>query len=75
MIDLIEEIADYKVDRIYNTNMPIGVRGRSSNNDKIRKELSWEPKYKLKEGLEKTYHWIEDMLINKKNESLIFQKS
>ena len=75
MIDLIEEIADYKVDRIYNTNMPIGVRGRSSNNDKIRKELSWEPKYKLKEGLEKTYHWIEDMLINKKNDSLIFQKS
>ena len=29
----------------------------------------------IKEGLEKTYHWIEDMLINKKNDSLIFQKS
>ena len=41
---------------------------------KLRKELSWEPKYKLK-GLEKTFHWIEDMLINKKNDSFIFQKA
>ena len=75
MIDMIEDIADYKVSRQYNTNMPVGVRGRSSNNEKIKKELSWEPQYTLYQGLEKTYHWIEDMIKNQKNESLIFTKS
>ncbi len=75
MIDLIEEIAGYKVVREYNTNMPVGVKGRSSNNDKIRSELNWEPIYSLKMGLEKTYSWIESMLKNKDNQSLIFTKS
>ena len=75
MIDMIEDIADYKVSRKYNTNMPVGVRGRSSNNEKIKKELSWEPRYTLRQGLEKTYYWIEDMIRNHKNESLIFTKS
>lgn len=75
MIDTIEDIANYKVSRQYNINMPVGVRGRSSNNDKIKKELSWEPQYSLRQGLEKTYHWIEDMIKNQKNESLIFTKS
>jgi len=75
MIDMIEDIADYKVSRQYNTNMPVGVRGRSSNNEKIKKELSWEPQYTLHQGLQKTYHWIEDMIKNQKNESLIFTKS
>ena len=75
MIDMIEDIADYKVSRQYNTNMPVGVRGRSSNNEKIKKELSWEPRYNLRQGLEKTYFWIEDMIRNHKNESLIFTKS
>ena len=75
MIDIIEDIASFKVERSYNTSMPVGVRGRSSNNDKIKKELSWEPSFSLRQGLEKTYNWIEDMLTNKKNESLIFTKS
>lgn len=37
---------------------PTGVRGRNSNNDLIRKELNWEPKYSLMEGIGKTYKWI-----------------
>ena len=75
MIDIIEDIAQYRVSRQYNTQMPVGVRGRSSNNEKIKRELSWEPRYTLRQGLEKTYHWIEDMIRNHKNESLIFTKS
>ena len=74
MIDIIEDIANFKINRQYNINMPVGVRGRSSNNDKIKKELSWQPKYSLRQGLEKTYNWIENMIINKNNESLIFTK-
>ena len=75
MIDIIEDIAQFKVVRNYNLEMPVGVRGRSSNNEKIIKELAWQPKYSLRQGLEKTYYWREEMLTTKKNESLIFAKS
>ncbi len=44
---------------------PQGVRGRNSDNRLIRKKLSWEPKMKLKDGLEKTYMWIEKQVKNK----------
>jgi len=72
MIELIEEISEYKVIKKYNTKMPLGVKGRSSNNDKIKEELNWEPSYSLKQGLYKTYHWIEGMIKDKKNNSSIF---
>jgi GDP-D-mannose 3',5'-epimerase len=41
---------------------PLGVRGRNSNNDLIRKTLNWEPKYSLAEGLGKTYKWIKSKM-------------
>lgn len=37
---------------------PTGVRGRNSDNTLIRKVLNWEPKFSLKNGLERTYTWI-----------------
>ena len=75
MIEIIENIANYKVNKIYNTDMPVGVKGRSSNNQKIIEELNWRPNYTLTQGLEKTYHWIEDMIKNKKNNSSLFTMS
>lgn len=36
----------------------LGVRGRNSDNTLIRKVLNWEPKYKLNEGMERTFAWI-----------------
>lgn len=38
----------------------LGVRGRNSDNTLIRKVLNWQPKYSLKEGLEKTFNWIQN---------------
>jgi len=58
MIDIVEEIADYKVERNYQLHKPKGVRGRSSNNQLIEKKLQWRPRYSLKEGLKFTYEWI-----------------
>ena len=75
MIEIIENIAEYKVNKVYNTNMPVGVRGRSSDNTKILNDLNWQPQYSLIQGLTKTYLWIEDMLKNKKNNSSVFTKS
>jgi len=37
---------------------PEGVRGRNSNNDKCRELLNWEPKISLREGLKRTFDWI-----------------
>ena len=72
MIEIIEEIAEYKVSKKYNLNMPVGVRGRSSNNEKIQKELKWTPKYNLRKGLENTYGWIYNMIKNQRNEINVF---
>lgn len=35
-----------------------GVQSRNSNNDLIREKLKWEPRHTLREGMEKTYSWI-----------------
>lgn len=45
--------------KIKNIPGPTGVMGRNSDNTLIRQVLNgWEPKVKLREGLEKTYKWI-----------------
>ena len=38
---------------------PMGVRGRNSDNSRLREVLGWEPKITLDEGLVATYRWIE----------------
>jgi len=59
MIDIIEEISDtQKLKREYQLDKPKGVRGRSSNNDLVKKVLNWSYQIKLKDGLKKTYDWI-----------------
>ena len=68
MIKIIEEIADYKVDKKYLLDKPKGVRGRNSENTLIRSLLNWEPKYTLSKGLEKTYNWIKEEITKKHNQ-------
>jgi nucleoside-diphosphate-sugar epimerase len=38
---------------------PLGVRGRNSDNRLIRERLGWAPSRPLREGLERTYAWVE----------------
>jgi GDP-D-mannose 3',5'-epimerase len=38
---------------------PMGVRGRNSDNTRLREVLGWEPRISLEEGLARTYTWIE----------------
>ena len=58
MIDLIQDIAEYKVEKNFQLDMPKGVRGRSSNNDLIKSKIGWDTTVSLKKGLETTYKWI-----------------
>lgn len=38
---------------------PQGVRGRNSDNSRLRQVLGWEPGVSLEHGLQQTYQWIE----------------
>lgn len=42
---------------------PTGVRGRNSDNERIRQRLGWAPSLSLNEGLQKTYRWIEAQVV------------
>ncbi len=51
---------------IKNIPGPIGVRGRRSDNRLIEKGLKWKPSQPLVKGLEKTYKWINDLVLSVK---------
>jgi len=44
---------------------PQGVRGRNSDNKRVREVLRWEPQLTLEEGLKRTYTWIEKQVAQK----------
>jgi nucleoside-diphosphate-sugar epimerase len=41
---------------------PVGIRGRSCNNELIIKEFGWEPCIKLYDGMKPTYFWVEEQV-------------
>ena len=71
LINIVENISGISLDKDYQLDKPQGVKGRSSNNDLIKKTLNWNYKFSLNEGIKKTYDWIEDIYINKKNDEFI----
>jgi nucleoside-diphosphate-sugar epimerase len=62
LVDMAEEIGGVKLKRTYDLSAPKGVNGRNSDNTLILKELGWEPSIRLRDGLEKTYRWIEEQI-------------
>ena len=66
LVDLIEEIAGIKLERKYDLDAPRGVAGRNSDNTFIKVVLDWEPNTPLREGMEKTYAWIEQQYADRK---------
>jgi len=63
LVDIVEDIAGYKLIRKFDRDAPKGVRGRNSDNTLIRKYLDWEPSISLKDGLTKTYFWIKEEMV------------
>lgn len=59
MAEMIAEIAGKKI-AVNHVSGPQGVRGRNSDNCLIREQLGWEPSQKLRDGLVKTYKWIQE---------------
>jgi nucleoside-diphosphate-sugar epimerase len=50
---------------IKHINGPMGVRGRNSDNTRLREVLKWEPALTLEQGLAYTYQWIEQQVSQK----------
>ena len=62
LVSIVEDIGGIKLKRRYNLSAPQGVRGRNSDNTRIKQQLAWEPAITLEEGMEQTYRWIYDQL-------------
>ncbi|MFB6273387.1 MAG: NAD-dependent epimerase/dehydratase family protein [Salinibacter sp.] len=62
LIDIIADAADKTIHKRHDTSKPQGVRGRNSDNTRLREVLHWEPQVSLEEGIAETYRWIEDEL-------------
>lgn len=58
LADMVSAIAGYRVRKRHILG-PQGVRGRNSDNTRLRAVLGWEPSISLEEGLRRTYEWIE----------------
>ncbi len=63
LVDIVEDIAGIKLKRNYNLSAPKGVNGRNSDNTLIKEYLDWAPSISLREGLAKTYAWIENEML------------
>ena len=61
LVDTAAKVAGKKVSKNH-IDGPLGVRGRNSNNDLIRKELGWDYSQTLEEGIRKTYEWIKEQI-------------
>jgi nucleoside-diphosphate-sugar epimerase len=58
LADMVAEIAGIQIVKKHVPG-PQGVRGRNSDNTRLRQVLGWKPEISLEEGLARTYRWIE----------------
>jgi len=61
LADMVAEIAGIRIEKKH-IDGPQGVRGRNSDNSRLREVLEWEPEIPLEEGLRQTYVWVEEQV-------------
>jgi nucleoside-diphosphate-sugar epimerase len=66
LVSLAEDIGGVKLERTHDMDAPRGVAGRNSDNTFIKEVLDWEPCLPFREGLERTYSWIEQQYNDRK---------
>jgi nucleoside-diphosphate-sugar epimerase len=59
--EMVAEVAGVRIVKKHVAG-PQGVRGRNSDNTRLREVLRWEPEVCLEEGLKRTYLWIESQI-------------
>ena len=63
LVDMVASLAGKRVKKRYDPSKPTGVRGRNSDNTRLRQVLGWVPQVSLERGLELTYRWIREQLV------------
>jgi len=58
LVDLVSDVAGKQLVKVHDTSKPQGVRGRNSDNTRLREVLGWEPQVSLEDGMKTTYDWI-----------------
>jgi nucleoside-diphosphate-sugar epimerase len=66
LVTIVEGVGGVRLSRKYDLAAPKGVAGRNSDNTMIKRMLEWEPSTSLKDGITKTYHWIEQQYADRK---------
>jgi len=64
LVDLLAKIAGKRLTKCHNLAGPQGVRGRNSDNTRLREVLTWEPTIRLEQGLRVTYNWIASRVLS-----------
>lgn len=67
LVDMIAGIAGKTVRKRHDLTKPQGVRGRNSDNTRLRQVLQWEPQVSLEQGLAYTYNWIAEQVNAKRH--------
>ena len=75
LVRITAKVAGKSIGRDHILDAPLGVRGRNSNNDLIRKELGWDYTQTLEEGIRKTYNWIEQQICKETISSATLEKT
>jgi GDP-D-mannose 3', 5'-epimerase len=68
LVDMVANIAGKTIRKRYDLTKPQGVRGRNSDNTRLRNVLNWEPQISLEQGLAYTYNWINEQVNGPKPE-------
>lgn len=55
-------VAGVELRHEYNTDAPVGVAGRGSDNALIRQVTGWEPNISLYDGISRLYPWVEEQV-------------
>jgi GDP-D-mannose 3', 5'-epimerase len=58
----VKNIAGEEFKAKYGFPCPVGVRGRNSDNKLFKEKMNWEPTMPLREGMEKTFKWINKLV-------------
>ena len=58
LVDQVAALAGKRLRKRHLLDRPQGVRGRNSDNSRLRRVLGWEPEIPLEQGLRQTYDWI-----------------
>jgi GDP-D-mannose 3', 5'-epimerase len=61
LADVVASIAGLDIEKVFVPG-PQGVRGRNSDNTRLRDVLGWEPEISLEDGLHRTYTWVEEQV-------------